>query len=57
MDTPISRFGGTAMKVLNGRVLISAVYVAMIGTSFPIQNLGDASAKAIFDCQLRTTSQ
>jgi hypothetical protein len=57
MDTPISRFGGTAMKVLNGRVLISAVYVAMIGTSFRIQNLGDASAKAIFDCQLRTTSQ
>jgi hypothetical protein len=57
MDTPISRFGGTAMKVLMGRVFKSGVYVVMIVSPFPMQNLGDASAKPIFNCQLVTSSQ
>jgi hypothetical protein len=59
VHTPISRFGSTAMKVLKGsrRVFRSVVYVAMIGTPFPIQNLGDASAKPIFNCQFVTIFQ
>lgn len=56
-DIPVTRFGGTVMKVLVGRVFKSGAYVVMTGTPFLIRNLGDTSAKPVFNCQLVTTSQ